>query len=71
MDKEVSQCPFLVWADDGQCEIDELGPGLGGGAARGRNIVEILLTVHEGEVELPELFRGYTGNLKEGRCNSG
>lgn len=55
--KEVSQCLLLVLADDGQSELNELGPGLGRGAFGRRDVVEILLTVHKGDMELPEVLR--------------
>jgi len=64
--KEVSQRPLLVLADDWQGELNELGPSLGRGAIGRRDVVEILLTVHKGEVELPEPLRGDTGNLRKG-----
>jgi len=64
--KEVSQHPLLVLADDGQGELNELGPSLGRSAVGRRDVVEILLAVHEGEVELPELIRGDTRNLRGG-----
>ena len=70
MGKEVSQGLLLVRADDGQGEVNQLGPGLARGAAGRRDVVEILLAVHEGEMELPELLRGDAGDLKEGRCHS-
>ena len=66
MGKEVSQRPLLVLADDGQGELDELDPSLGRSAIGRRNIVEILLAVHKGDVELPEFLRGDTGHLREG-----
>ena len=66
MGKEVSQRPLLVLADDGQGELNELGPSLGRGTVGRRDVVKILLGVHKGEVELPELLRGDTGNLRKG-----
>lgn len=66
MGKEVSQRPLLVLADDGQGELNELGPSLGRGTVGRRDVVKILLAVHKGEVELPELLRGDTGNLRKG-----
>ena len=65
MDKEFSQGFFLVCADDGQGEVNQLGPSLARGAAGRRDVVEILLTVHEGQMELPELLRGDAGDLRE------
>ena len=62
--QEVSQDLLLIRADDGQGKLNELGPGLGRGAVRGRNVVEVLLTVHEGDMEVPELLRSDTGNLR-------
>jgi hypothetical protein len=61
--KEVSQRPLFVLTDDGQGELNELGPSLGRGAVGRRDVVEILLAVHKGDVELPELLWGNTGNL--------
>jgi len=60
---EVSQSVLLIRADDGQGNVNELGPGLGRGAVRGGNVVEILLSVHEGDMEFPELLRSDAGNL--------
>jgi len=64
--KEISQHPPFVLADDGQGELNELGPSLGRGAVGRRDIVEILLAIHKGEVEIPELLWGDTGNLRGG-----
>jgi len=69
--KEVSQGLLLVLTDDGQGELNELGPRLSRGAAGRRNVVEILLAVHKGDMELPKLFWTDTGNLRVGRHNSG
>jgi len=69
--KEVSQYLLLFLADDGQGELNELGPRLSRGAVGRRNVVEILLAVHKGDMELPEPLRGDAGNLREGWYNSG
>ena len=63
MDKEASQALLFVRTDDGQGELNELSPRLGGGAFGGRDVVEILLTVHESDMEVPELFWGDAGDL--------
>ena len=63
VDEEASQDILLIHADDRQGQLNELGPGLGRSAGGRRDIVEIFLTVHEGEMEFPELFWGGPGDL--------
>jgi len=60
--KKVSQDLLLVLADDGQGELNEFGPRLSGGAVGRRNVIEIILAVHKGDVELPKLFGTDTGD---------
>ena len=65
MGKEVGQGPLLVLADDGQGEFDELGPSLRRGAVSRGDVIKVLLAIHKGDVEFPELFRADTNKLKE------
>jgi len=60
--EEVSQLLLFVLADNGQGELDELGPSLNRSAVGRGNIVEILLMTHEGEMKGPELLGANTGN---------
>ena len=64
VNEEVSQHLLLARTDDWQSKLNELGPCLGRSAGGGRDVVEILLTVHEGEMEFPELFWGGPGDLR-------
>ena len=52
---------LLVLTDDWQGKLNELSPGLSRSAG---DLVQILLAVHEGEMELPELFWGDAGLRK-------
>jgi len=60
--EEVSQDLLFVLAGDGQSKLNDLGPGLGRGATGRRDVVEILLTIHKGEMEFPELLGGNAGD---------
>lgn len=65
MGEEIVKLPLFILADDGQGELNELGPGLSGGALGRRDVVEILLAVHKCEMELPELLWRNSDNLIE------
>ena len=64
VNEEVSQLLLLARTDDWQGKLNELGPGLCRSAGGRRDVIEILLTIHEGEMEFPELFRGDAGDLR-------
>ena len=66
MGEELGQFLLFVITDDGQDKLNELSPGFDRGAVGRRDVIEILLTVHKGEMKLPELLRANAGNLGEG-----
>ena len=65
--EELGQPPLFVITDNGQGQLDELSPGLKRGTVGRRDVKEILLTVHKGEMKLPELLWAKAGNLEEGQ----
>jgi len=69
--KEVGQGPLLVLADDGQGKFDELGPGLRRGAGGRGDVIKVILAVHKGDMEFPELSRADAGNSQCGLVNEG